>query len=238
VLSAVLGVAVADGLVPSNAARGVRVPRDPRPPADRAATLTGEQLEALVDALPDRLRAYALTLAWLGLRPSEGAGLTVDRVDWLRGRVSVDRQLVRSDSGTPVFGPVKTAASVRELPLPDELRDELAAHVDRYGLGIDGLLFRTRTGAPLGRSVRGDAWRRAARDLEVPDAVRGWHSLRHTYASTLLGAGTDLPTVARLLGHASITETATTYAHALPGRDDVVRNVAASALPVRVLSVG
>jgi site-specific recombinase XerD len=66
--------------------------------------------------------------------------------------------------------------------------------------------------------------------VELPPAVRGWHALRHTYASTLLAEGTDLATVSRLMGHASIAETAQTYAHALPGRDDAARNVAAAAL--------
>jgi integrase len=37
------------------------------------------------------------------------------------------------------------------------------------------------------------------------------HSLRHTFASLLLTAGTDVYNVSRMLGHASIQETVDTY---------------------------
>lgn len=39
------------------------------------------------------------------------------------------------------------------------------------------------------------------------------HKVRHTFASLLLQAGTDLKTVSELMGHASITVTAEFYAH-------------------------
>lgn len=238
VLAAVLAVAVGDGLIPSNPATGVRVPSSPRTPEQRAAALTSDQLGQLLDELPPHLRTFALVLSWAGLRPSEAAGLTVDRVDELHGTLVVDRQLVAAHGRTPRFGPPKTPASVRTLPLGSELAAALRAHVDSTPLGVDGLLFTTRTGAPIGRSVRSDAWRRAAARVELPPAVRGWHALRHTYASTMLAAGVELPTVSRLLGHASVVETATTYAHALPGRDVAVRDVAARALPFAVGSQG
>jgi integrase len=42
------------------------------------------------------------------------------------------------------------------------------------------------------------------------------HSLRHTFASLLLTAGTDVYYVSRMLGHASIQETVDTYGRWLP----------------------
>ena len=42
------------------------------------------------------------------------------------------------------------------------------------------------------------------------------HGLRHTYASLLLVAGTDVYYVQRMLGHASIQETVDTYGRWLP----------------------
>jgi integrase len=158
----------------------------------------------------------------------------VDRLDMLRGTLTVDRQLTgRTPDGSPVFGPVKTPASARAVPLPDALRDVLAAHLAEHGAGPGGLVFTTaRSGGPFTRGVRAETWARAVRGLELPPAVRGWHALRHTYASTLLAAGTDLAVVSRLLGHATVTETATTYAHVLPGRTDAARNVAADALRI------
>ena len=47
------------------------------------------------------------------LRQGEAFGVTLDRIDFLRRTLRVDRQLVGSHQGRPVFGPPKTAASVR-----------------------------------------------------------------------------------------------------------------------------
>lgn len=46
---------------------------------------------------------------------------------------------------------------------------------------------------------------------EVPK--RGIHSLRHTFATTLLKTGTDIKVVSKLLGHASVKITYDTYIH-------------------------
>jgi integrase len=42
------------------------------------------------------------------------------------------------------------------------------------------------------------------------------HGLRHTTATLLLGAGMPVQVVAQRLGHADVTMTLNTYAHALP----------------------
>jgi site-specific recombinase XerD len=43
-----------------------------------------------------------------------------------------------------------------------------------------------------------------------------WHHLRHFAATALLAEGEDLYVVSRMLGHASITTTASFYAHVQP----------------------
>lgn len=66
--------------------------------------------------------------AGTGMRYGEVAGLMVDRVDFLRRKVTVDRQLV-TVPGRPVeLGPPKTESSVRTIPLPQVGFDALAAH--------------------------------------------------------------------------------------------------------------
>lgn len=45
--------------------------------------------------------------AGTGVRISEDLGITNDRVDWMRRTVTIDRQLVRTQDQSPVFGPVK-----------------------------------------------------------------------------------------------------------------------------------
>jgi hypothetical protein len=43
-----------------------------------------------------------------------------------------------------------------------------------------------------------------------------FHDLRHSFASNLLGSGTDIVTVSEALGHANVHITLTTYAHPIP----------------------
>ena len=91
-----------------------------------------ETVHALADAVPARYRALVILAAGSGMRQGECLGLTVDRLDFLRRVVHVDRQLV-TVTGRPSFLTApKTAASVRAIPLPQVVLDALAAHLGTF----------------------------------------------------------------------------------------------------------
>jgi integrase len=178
------------------------------------------------------------TIATAGLRPGEAAGLTLERVDFMRREIHVDRQLttiVRDVEDTPagetrttaVLAPTKTASSVRRIPIADSLVTELNRHLadcPQYEIEPGAtLLFTNSKGAPLRRNTMGDTWDRLRTKLDLPPAARGWHSLRHTYASWLIEAGLSVKTVQARLGHASATETLEVYSHLWPDSDDDTR---------------
>jgi integrase len=71
-----------------------------------------------------------------------------------------------------------------------------------------GRVFRNRHGQPY-RSFR-TAFERAVRQAGIQDFT--FYDLRHTFASRLVMAGVDLPTVKELLGHKDIAMTLR-YAH-------------------------
>jgi len=48
----------------------------------------------------------------------------------------------------------------------------------------------------------------------------GIHTFRHTHASMLIAAGTDILTVSRRLGHENIRITLDLYGHLMPGQDE------------------
>ncbi|WP_087508671.1 tyrosine-type recombinase/integrase [Cellulomonas iranensis] len=56
------------------------------------------------------------------------------------------------------------------------------------------------------------------------------HDLRHTHASWMIAAGTDLRILQRRLGHDSITTTTETYAHLLPDQQRAAADAAGRAL--------
>lgn len=222
-LSNMLGAAVADGLIATNPASGAKRPRADVEPV---VPFTDTEVDALTAAAPARF-AVALTLGLGGgLRQSEATGLTVDRVDFLRRQITVDRQLVTPLAGVPTFGPPKSARSYRTVPLADAVVEALAAHVAEHGTGRDGLLVCGEDGRPLRRQQFGVVWRQLRARAGLPAAR--FHDTRHTFASTLLSGGVSVAATAEYLGH-SPAELLRTYAHLMPADHDRARSVVEAA---------
>jgi hypothetical protein len=137
--------------------------------------------------MPDRYKGVVVMAAGTGLRQGECFGLTVDRVDFLRRTITVDRQLILLASGPPQFGPPKTAASARTVPLPTIVGESLAAHLERWPAAFDGLIFTNERGDPLRRNRFGEIWRAAVSRAGL-NGLR-FHDLRHFYASLLIRHG-------------------------------------------------
>ncbi|MGV0732854.1 tyrosine-type recombinase/integrase [Mycolicibacter sinensis] len=225
IASTIFKSAVRDRRVASNPCEGTKLPKVQRAPV---VPLTTEQVEAVRAALPAELQALVTLAAGTGMRQGECFGLTVDRVRFLERAATVDRQLVTVQGKAPEFGPPKTQASNRVIPLPQVVVDALAAHLAAFPAGPDGLMF-TLKGKPLTRATFGHAWRPAARKATLP-AGTGFHALRHYYASLLIRHGESVKTVQARLGHASAVETLDTYSHLWPDSDDRTRDAIDSVL--------
>jgi len=145
-------------------------------------------------------------LLYTGLRVGEAAALRLD--DLVLGERS-GKVIVRLGKGR----------KYREIPLHKEARQALAAYLKVRPGGEDDHLFLGQRG-PLGS--RGIQLQVAALGRTAEVAVTP-HVLRHTFGTRLLReAGTDLVTVAALMGHASI---ATTQIYTQPGEADMIREV-------------
>lgn len=81
--------------------------------------------------------------ATTGMRQGELFGLTRDRVG--DDQIVVDRQPIKTSAGRHL-APPKTDASVRVIPIPTDVVDQIRDHVDRFGPGVDGLVFAGATG--------------------------------------------------------------------------------------------
>lgn len=231
-LGQVLAGAVDDGLIGRNPASRARLPRHE---ASKAQPVPLDVVEQIRAQLPDWMAvAVPLGIA-AGLRQGEASGLTVDRVDFLRRTLRVDRQLVSRHVPEPVLGPPKTESSHRTIPLAGFLLDALADHLRRFPARPGQLVLRSPTGLPLDSDRFGHQWRRACRAAETPGL--GYHALRHTFASTLLSRGVSVKAVADWLGHASPMITLAIYAHLMPADAEVARSVLDSALAPRADNV-
>ena len=156
ILSSILRSAVRDRLISVSPMDGVKVPRAPR---RQATPLTAENLEQLLEAVPGRYRALIVAGAGLGMREGELLGLTVGHVRFLERIVEVRQQLVLVPGHTPVLALPKTAAGVRDIPLPDVVGSVLSEHPSRYGAGDDDLVFTAEGGRPIRRNRLSDLWR-------------------------------------------------------------------------------
>jgi integrase len=222
-LSTLFESAVGDGLLATNPSHGAKRPRVDVEPV---VPYTDAEVDALRSAAPGWFDvAFTLGLG-AGLRQSEATGLTVDRIDWLRRTLTVDRQLVTPKAGDPTFGPPKTARSYRTVPLADAVLEALSRHVQEHGIGRDGLLLHGADGRPVRRQRFGVVWRQLRDRAGLPTAK--FHTTRHTYASTLLSGGVSVPAAADYLGH-SPAVLLRTYAHLMPGDHDRARSVVEAA---------
>ena len=219
--------AVHDGKIVRSPAVKIRLPRTIKTAASQVVALDLDDVRRIAEAAPPHFTAFVWLIATAGLRPGEAAGLTVERVGFLKKTVDVDRQLWTPPKGSPQLAPTKTAASVRTIPVPDSLLAELNRHIRNYPpVELEPgatLIFTNSEGQPLRRDTLGKSWRKIRTELELPAEARGWHSLRHTYASALIHAGLSVKTVQARLGHASATETLEVYSHLWPDSEDDTR---------------
>jgi len=182
-----------------------------RPPGRLPDALDTEGAERLVTApvpngrRPARDRALLELLYACGLRVSEAAGLRTSQIDLDAGVV-----LVLGKGGKE-----------RLVPVGHHARDALREYLDgeRVHLchGRPSPWVFVRAGGK--RVSRQGLWKLVKRHAAAAAVEAGVspHTLRHTFATHLLGGGADLRVVQALLGHASIATTQV-YTHVAPAR--------------------
>lgn len=160
-VSAVLRLAVADRVIGSNPAEGVRLPKRRRKDVD-FRTISHEELARLLPCLPEPYRALVALAAGAGLRWGEAVGLRWDAVDLDGGSLRVVRVAVEV-AGTVTAKPYpKSKAGRREVPLPAFVVELLREHRKLYPAGPLGEVFTNSAGGPVRRTLfRTRVWRPA-----------------------------------------------------------------------------
>lgn len=225
--SSVFAFAVSRELIPKSPCVKIRLPREHK---GKVVPLSDDAVSKIASTVRPHLEALVWLVAATGMRGGEARSLTWDRVK--AGRIDVDRQISKVVNGAPVFGPLKTEYSNRAVSVGPAVAAMLEEHRRLFGVGPDGLVFRSLTGAPLVRSHMSAAWRTARK--RVPQAGSGWHQLRHYHASKLIAAGLSPVAVAHRLGHKDATETLETYSHLWPS-DDAIMSAQGDAIVAPVM---
>lgn len=217
-LKSILSTAVEDGEITKNPC-GIRgASKVQRVKEIRPATL--DELDAITEAMPNRMRLAIQLSAWCALRFGEVTELRRKDVDAKNGVVRIRRGVVR-DHGEVYVDTPKSAAGVRDVHVPPHLTPMLKAHLrDHTQIGADGLLFyAVTTGAQLPHSSLEWHWRRARNAAGRPDLTL--HGLRHTGATLAAQSGATVKELMARLGHTT-PAMAMRYQHESRERDRVL----------------
>ena len=222
VLHKALDQAVADGLIPRNAADALKLPRIDR---EEITPLTAEEANRLIEAARgDRLEALYVLAIHTGLQQGELLALNWEDLDLEAGTLQVRRTLTRR-GGKHFLAEPKTKKSRRTVRLTAGAIAALQGHLKRQMEEMDrlgslykpgGLVFANEIGGIFNPSnLRNRSFARILMRAGLSAETR-FHDLRHTCATLLLSRNVNPKIVSEMLGHANISITLDTYSHVLP----------------------
>ena len=148
---------------------------------------------------------FILLLAKTGMRFSEGLAVTPKNFDFAHQMLSINKTWDYKGNGG--FLPTKNKSSVRKIQIDWQTVIQFAALVKDVPEDKPIFVFKEHAY----NSTVNDVLERHCNRAKIP--VISVHGLRHTHASVLLFAGVSIASVARRLGHSSMTTTQKTYLH-------------------------
>jgi integrase/recombinase XerD len=172
----------------------------PKTPVRLPTVLSPDEITRLIEAAPNLLyRTILMLLYGTGIRRTEASLLKVSDIDSKRMMIHIRQGKGSRD---------------RDVPLTPKLLEALREYY-RWKRP-KGYLFPSSPGQrgveePISDKTIWNACRVAAIRAGLSKRI-GPHTLRHSFATHLLEAGTDLRTIQLLLGHAHLADT-TVYLH-------------------------
>ena len=147
---------------------------------------------------------FILLVAKTGMRFSAALALTPKDFDFYHQTLSISKTWDYKGAGG--FQPTKNKSSVRKIQIDWQSVIRFSELVkglpDDQPIFVDGKVYN---------STVNDVLSRHCERCNIP--VISIHGLRHTHASLLLFTGVSIASVARRLGHSSMTTTQKTYLH-------------------------
>lgn len=150
-----------------------------------------------------------LLALYLGLRLGETLALAWEDIDFSNKVVNIKRTVYLEKNALKYSTP-KTKSSIRTIPLPYFLEPMLkkikAKSTCEFVVSQNNKPIFPRTYQHFFKSLQNKA------QIEKP---KGFHSLRHTFATRALELGMDIKSLADILGHKNPTVTLNRYAHSM-----------------------
>ncbi|MDE6953007.1 MAG: site-specific integrase [Erysipelotrichales bacterium] len=172
---------------------------------------TKEEYLKFADALLDKDGLYQAfeVMYWCGLRLGETLALTSADIDFDKKTIRVNKSYQRI-KGRDVITDPKTRKSIRTVPIPSFLVEELQDYISRlYKIKKDDRIF-PYTKSYIHRAMDYGSKKSGVKRIRV-------HDLRHSHVSLLIEMGFSAIAIADRVGHESIDITYR-YAHLFPAR--------------------
>jgi len=173
---------------------------------------TPEQVRKIIEGVPENFRCLFVTAALTGARLGELLALHWKHLKLEERTLRIEQSLWKGQ-----LVPPKTAASVRSIPLGDNLAQVLSIWRNNSGrTGPEDFVFCNVEGKPLNPDVlRKDVLYPALDRLQIARSARaaGFHTFRHSAASFINAQTGNLKLAQRFLGHSQLSTTADIYTH-------------------------
>ena len=181
-------------------------------PEEKHRALTPAEFELLLSYFTSlKHRSFILVGGCCGLRRGEMLGLTWNDIDFKNNVIDINKQwknigktAKKKSIDEYGFGELKTANSYRNVPLPPRVRKALLEYKKVWTFSPDGRVFPYAHPRAIS-----NLFRYKLKNTKVNVTP---HCLRHTYATTIIKAGMDFQSAAKLLGH-DVEMTMKTYSH-------------------------
>jgi len=148
---------------------------------------------------------FILLISKTGLRFAEALALTPNDFDFVRHKINITKTWnYKNPAGG--FGETKNLSSKRTIKIDPQLNKQISSLtkglIKNKPIFAKGRVFNSTVNSRL---------KTLCKTADVP--VISVHSLRHTHASLLIFAGVSIVSIAKRLGHSSVTTTQETYLH-------------------------
>ena len=196
------------GLTQEYTADKIKRPKPKEKPVECLTLAEQKKIEqAVLQGKKDKLHGIILCV-YSGLRIGELLALQWSDIDLTKGILTVSKSCYDGNGGLVVDEP-KTAASRRIIPLPKQLLPILKGVKKRS----NSPFVVSASGKPVSVRSYQRSFELLLKKIKIPH--KGFHSLRHTFATRAIECGMDVKTLSEILGHKNPAVTLNRYAHSL-----------------------
>ncbi len=188
----------------------------PRVRANAVSCFTKEEQKKIENYIlsHDKPYLFGILLAlYTGLRIGELLALTWEDVDLQKGTMSITKSCYdkwEDDHYLKAVDTTKTKSSERTIPIPRQIIVHMKA-LKKQTNSRYVVIGKTEWGAQVRSYQR--AFERLLKKLNIKH--KGFHALRHTFATRALEVGVDVKTLSEILGHQDPSITLRRYTHSL-----------------------